>query len=358
MGRAEISLGRTTVLLLLVTAFLPAGAASQILGLVTTQDGRLMEAVAIEAWSADRRVAATMTDGRGRFFFIETVANQTVSLRASALGFEPVRVSVDPGVTRYEIQLHAEPIALEGLVVSTDGDICTRKDDKSARGLWESARAHYHGAMDTLGVATYLAEADTVVAREKLGPLQLPELALSQRSSSSLRRFSWARRIKRNGYAFMVKRTDADHPYDSWVYAPLEADFTSHFVHELFGENHRFIMLDASDDGWTVRFCPKDDDKPSIKGTIAMASDTTLQWVEWAFYTPEPVENAGGRVSFAPVTRGPNQTYPLPSEALIWWQMPDGDYFQRYQRYENWIVAPGDSVPQLPFRRGGGRDRK
>ena len=358
MGRAELSLGRTAVLLLLAIVLLPAGAAAQILGLVTTQDGRPMEAVAIEAWSADRRVAATMTDGRGRFFFVETVANQTVSLRASALGFEPVRVSGDPGVTRYEIQLHAEPIALEGLVVSTDGDICTRKDDKTARSLWESARTHYHGGMDTLGVATYLAEANTIVAREQLGPLQLPELALSQRSSSSLRRFSWARRIKRNGYAFMVKRTDGDHPYDSWVYAPLEADFTSHFIQELFGDNHRFIMLDASDDGWTVRFCPKDDDKPSIKGTIALAADTTLQWVEWAFYTPEPQEHAGGRVSFAPVTRGPDQTYPLPSEALVWWQMPDGDYFQRYQRYENWIVAPGDSVPQLPFRRQGRRDRK
>jgi hypothetical protein len=357
MGSANLSLGRTGVLLLLATALFPARAASQILGLVTTRDGRPMEAVAIEAWSTDRRIAATMTDDRGRFFFIESVADQTVILRASALGFEPVRVTVDPGVTRYQIQLDAQPIALEGLVVSADGDICTRKEDKRARRLWESARAYYHGAMDTLGVATYLAEADTVVAREKLGPLQLPELALSQRSSSSLRRFSWARRIKRNGYAFTVKRTDADRPYDSWVYAPLEADFTSHFVQELFGEKNRFIVLDEADDGWMLRFCAKDDDKPFIEGTIALAADTTLQWVEWAFQTPEPVENAGGRVSFAPVTRGPNQTYPLPSESLVWWQMPDGDFFQRYQRYENWIVAPGDSVPQLPFRRVGRQNR-
>ncbi|GMR14349.1 MAG: hypothetical protein BMS9Abin29_2600 [Gemmatimonadota bacterium] len=358
MGRANVSPGWTGVLLMLATALLPVGAAAQILGQVTTRDGRPMEAVAIEAWSTDRRVAATMTDDRGRFFFIEAVASQTTSLRVSALGFEAVRVAVDPGVTRYQIQLDAQPIALEGLVVSAGGDICTGKEDKRARSLWESARTHYQGAMDTLGIATYLAEADTVVAKEKLGPLQLPELALSQRSSSSLRRFSWARRVKRNGYAFKVKRTDADHPYDSWVYAPLEADFTPHFVQKLFGDENRFIVLDEADDGWMLRFCPKDDDKPFIRGTMALATDTTLQWVEWAFQTPEPLEHAGGRVSFAPVTRGPNQTYPLPLESLVWWQMPDGNYFQRYQRYENWIVAPGDSVPQLPFRRVGRRNPK
>ena len=343
---------------LLMAALLPTGVAAQIFGFVATQDGRPMEAVSIEAWTADRRIAATMTDDRGRFFFIENVAVQIVSIRASALGFEPVRITVDAGVTRYEIRLDAEPLAIEGLVVSAEGDICTRRDDKNARSLWEIARSRYHGALDTLGVATYLAEADTVVPREQLGPLQLPELALSQRSSSSLRRFSWARRIKRDGYAFMVKRTDADHPYDSWVYAPLEADWTSHFVQELFGKNHRFILADEADDGWTLAFCPKDDDKPTIKGTIAMAADTTIQWVEWAFDTPEPVEHAGGRASFAPVTLGPEQTYPLPAEALVWWQMPDGDYFQRYQRYENWIVAPGDSVPQLPLRRDSGLERQ
>ena len=352
------SLGWIGAAALLAIALLPAGVMAQIFGLVTTQDGRPMEAVAVEAWSVDGRIAATMTDERGRFFFLEDVAARTVTLRASALGFEPVRVTVDPGVTRFEIRLDAQPILLEGLVVSTEGDLCTRRDDDVARRLWERSRSRYHGALDTLGVATYLAEADTVVPREKLGPLQLPELALSQRSSSSLRRFSWARRVKRDGYAFMVRRTDADHLYESWVYAPLEADFTSHFVHELFGDNHRFVMADEADDGWTVAFCPKDDGKPFIKGTIAMAIDTTIQWVEWAFHTPEPMEHAGGRASFAPVTRGPNQTYPLPAEALVWWQTPDGDYFQKYQRYENWIVAPGDSVPQLPLRRDSGAERQ
>ena len=88
-------MGGTVVLSLLAIVLLPAGATAQIPGLVSKQDGRLMEAVAVEAWSADRRLAATMTDGRGRFFFIQTVADQTVSLRASALGFEPVRVRSD-----------------------------------------------------------------------------------------------------------------------------------------------------------------------------------------------------------------------------------------------------------------------
>jgi hypothetical protein len=345
---------RVILLLAVLLGFVPSFAMAQVTGTVTNSSGFPLESVAVESWLAGRRVAATFTNKAGRYILSDSLSARADELRTGALGFKTQTIPMRPGVSVYDIRLEAEPLMLEGLEVVMEGDICNRKDDRSARGLWEHARSHYQQGLDTLGIATYLAEADTVVRREDIGPLALPELALSQRGSGSIQRFSWERRIKRDGYAIKVVRTDGAATFDSWVYAPLEADVSSHFVGELFGDLHKFVDPIQDADGWTVTFCPKDDDDVSIRGTVVLAPDTTLSSVEWSFLTPDPVERAGGRATFTPLMGGVELAYPLPTEALIWKQVPDGRYFQLYQRYDGWRVVPGDSVPQLPLRRTSG----
>ncbi|RMH12024.1 MAG: carboxypeptidase regulatory-like domain-containing protein [Gemmatimonadetes bacterium] len=330
-------------------------AGQQIVGRVVASDGTPLEAVAVEAWDAQRRIAARSTDRAGLFSFPADIAARAVTLRAEALGFEPLRVDVVPGRTNYRLVLQASPITLEGLTVEAV-DFCELDEDPVARLLWERARARYRRGLDTLGVATYLAEADTVVPREDLGPLQLPELALSQRGSASVLRFAWTRRIAREGYAYKIKRTDAPRPYDSWVYPPLEADFAPHFVEDEFGEWHRLVLEGRTADSWSVAFCPRDDGRPFIKGRLIIAADTTIRSAEWVFETPEPVEHAGGRAFFHAPEEGA-AAYLLPAEGLTWREVPGGLYRQHYERYEGWIVAPGDSVPLLPLRRRTERAR-
>lgn len=341
-------------LLVLLLGSLPQGASAQLSGSVVASNGTALEGATVELWVAGRRVAATRTGADGSFALPEPMEAAEAELRAGALGFRTSRVPVGEEPAEYRIVLAEEPLLLEGLEVVMEGDICLRDDNEEARGLWERARAFYHQGMDTLGIATYLAEADTVVARENIGPLQLPPLALSQRSSGSILRFSWERRVDRSGYAYTVRRTDGAAAFDSWVYAPLEAGFAPHFVGDLFGELHKFVDPIRDDDGWTVAFCPRDDDRPEIRGTLVFAPDTSLVQAEWSFLTPEPLERAGGRAIFRPGAPDEGVAYPLPLEALIWRQVPDGRYAQRYQRYEGWKVVPGDSVPQLPLR-GGAR---
>ena len=346
------NIGKILTLALVLPGVWADGASAQITGVVTARGGVLLEGVAVEVWTANARIAARLTDSDGRFFFSESIAFRAVTLQVGALGFKTREVIVEEGVDEYAIRLDEAPLLLEGLVVTTEEATCEMgRDDKKARQLWQLARLRYHGIMDTLGVATYLAEADTVVPLSKLGPLDLPVLALSQRGSSSLLRFSWTRRIQRDGYAFKVRRTDGARPYDSWVYPPLDADFAPHFVDDLFGERHRFVVEHEGPDGWTLAYCPKKDNKPTIKGTIALARDTSFTSVEWLFQTPDPVEHAGGRAVFAPPLPGHELIYLLPSEAIVWREVPGGEYLQRYQRFENWLVAPGDSVPALPLRR-------
>ncbi len=338
---------------------LVAGSAvAQLDGVVTRAGGLPLEGVSVEAWSVDRRVGATLTDALGVFSLSEEIASNTVLLRVSALGFDVEEVEVRDGLTAYEIELTGAPLAVEGLVVTMEKTSCEEgREDEEGKRLWQLARIRYDGLMDTLGIATYLAEADTIVPLSELGSLQLPVLNLSQRGSSSLLRFNWTRRIDRDGYAFAIRRTDGGRPYDSWVYPPLEADFAPHFADVVFGERHRFVIEDEGPDGWLLAYCPKNTSKPSIKGTITLARDTTFAAVDWLFQTPEPMEHAGGRAFFKPLLSSVVLSHLLPTEAVIWRAVPAGDYLQSYQRYEGWRVAPGDSVPLLPLRRErGGAD--
>ena len=335
--------------------FFVGSVAAQIGGVVTRAGGISVEGVAVEVWNVERRAGAMLTDDSGEFSFPSAITFNAVMLRVSALGFDVREVAVEGGLGTYEIELTEAPLAVEGLVVTMEEATCEMgREDARGRALWAYARSRYDGLMDTLGVATYLAEAETVVPLSELGALQLPELNLSQRGSSSLLRFNWTRRIDRDGYAFSIRRIEAGAPYDSWVYPPLEADFAPHFVDEVFGERHRFVIDDEGRDGWLLAYCPKDTGKPSIKGTITLARDTTFAAVDWLFQTPEPVEHAGGRAFFTPILSRSVLSHLLPAEAVIWRAVPAGDYLQSYQRYEEWRVAPGDSVPLLPLRRERG----
>ena len=348
--------GMKFTLLFLCVLVQPSGELfAQVSGTVKTSGGDPVSGVTIEAWSQTRRIAAVLSETDGRFRFSGDVEASIFLLRAAGLGFERAELIIEDEVKEYHFVLTEDPLVIDGLVVITNQEFCEfQQGDVSAERLWEQARLRYSGLMDTLGIASYLAEADTVVSITELGTLQLPDLNLSQRGSSSLLRFSWTRRISRQGYAFSTRATDGVKVYQSWVYPPLEADFAPHFIDELFGERHYLRILDESPEGWRVSFCPKDDDYPSISGIIALAPDTTFATIRWSFDTPEPIENAGGSILFSPVSPGDSALYLLPREAITWKSLPDGYYLQKYQRYEAWHVAPGDSVPLLPLRHSPG----
>ncbi len=347
------------LLALTATTVASPRAAAQITGVVMDQDGVPLPGVAVEVWTQNRKLGGILSDAAGRFSFPEWVADVGYALYAGALGHRPAVVNLRPGVTEYEIRLERDPIPLPALVVEATRERCSYEDEDRARDLWERVRGNYSRSLDTLGIATYLASDVQIVPPERVGTVGEPAEADGQRGSSSLLRFSWSRRIKREGYAHRIRRTTAEQSYDSWVYPPLEADFAPHFVDPLFGELHRFrIEAEDSDGTTTVLFCPKDDDRPSMEGTLRVSPDAALVLAEWLFKTPEPAEGAGGRAVFGPTTGDPATSYPLPIEGLFWRKSPPDAYWQRYQKFEEWIVAAGDSVPFLPKRGRGSKDAR
>lgn len=334
---------------------LPASLTAQIHGIVTDARGTPLSGISVELLASDTRLVTVLTDAEGRFRFAENPSARATSIRAGGLSYRSREIPVVPGQRQYHVELDEEPISLPSLIVETERDFCSdREDQDEARALWDGARSRYSSALDTLGIATYLASDTRVVPPDSVGFRHLSDEPSGQRGSSSLLRFSWTRRAQRSGYAFPTWRVIEDRSFRSWVYAPLEADFAPHFADPVFGRLHELFLVESDGAGWVVGFCPRDDDRPSIHGTMALRPDTTIATVEWIFHTPEPVENAGGRVAFPPVTGPPSETYLLPDEGLVWRQVRPGEFWEKYQRFEEWKVAAGDSVPFLPVLGRGG----
>lgn len=347
----------TALLLLGPAVTFGSPATAQITGYVLNEEGDPVAGAAVEAWAADRKIGGRLANEDGWFLFPGEITGRIRALYAGQLGYHPEVVQIEEGVDSYEIRLTREPILLPELVVDAQRDRCAGREDRDARRLWERAAARYSQGLDTLGVATYLASVESILPEGEVGTIQAAGEALAQRGSSSLLRFSWKRRIEREGYAYQVRRSTPEQSYTSWVYPPLEADFATHFVGDQFGERHRF-KFDTVDDpdgdgGVTLVFCARDDDHPSMEGTLRISPDTTVAVAQWLFRTPEPVEQAGGRAVFGPVADDPDDSYLLPIEGVFWRRSPPDSYWQRYQKFELWMVAQGDSVPFLPKRRGG-----
>lgn len=342
-------------------ALLAAGSAGaqetisgQITGVVLDGSGTPVANVRVEALQRGELLDTQVSEDNGRFAFDRATIVGATTIRATLLGFRPVSVPVLDETRRYVIQIGMPIASLEGLVVSSEREVCRLDDNRDARALWEATRARYAPARDLeeRGVASYVSAAVSVGNADPTASLDLPGQALARHGSSSLLRFSWRRRVERDGYAYRIRRSDSDRAYDSWAYAPLDADFAPHFVDESFGELHKFVLVESESSGSALTFCPRDDRNPGILGKLQIGAEGALQSAEWVFRTPDPIEDAGGRAVFMDAEVAGDEPFLLPLESMSWRRLPPGEFYKRQQRFEQWIVVPGDSVPFLPQRNG------
>ncbi len=319
-------------------------------GVVIERGGSPIAAARVALRGQEKVLVSVTTGPDGQFRFSGPQVEQATAVEVERLGFVPAERPLSSGETWMEIALTPDPLQLQGLTVAAEREICEQPETEEARALWEALASNHRPVPDTLGMATYVLFSTAALPEDELGSAATGELEEGQRGSAPLLRFGWIRRIQRDGYAFPVRRASRNRTYDSWSYPPLEAELAHHFASSLFGDLHRFHF--PSDlDGEIVVFCPEDRTGPRIRGQIRIAPDSTVSEVEWLFDTSEPSEQSGGRVYFArPELGNEESSFLVPSEGITWRKQPDGTFVQRYQRFEGWVFAPGDSVPFLPQR--------
>jgi hypothetical protein len=329
-------------------------------GRVTDPSGDPLSAVTVQARTGERPVATVATEVDGTFRFRSSsildraLQEGTLVLRAERLGYATVEVSLSPAsASPVHLTMEPAPLPLPGFEVDAGPRTC-EGDEGDGRLIWRRAAARHPGGLDSLGVASYtLVHRDTLEgdASAGAGP-EGHDYEAGQRGSAPILRIGWARRIERDGYAFAVRRTDRTGSFDSWSYAPLEADLAPHFGTEQFGSRHYFQVITEDREGWLLRFCARADDQPHLDGRLEVGPDTLIRRAEWRFRTPEPDERAGGWAVFPPSGADGDPPPLLPLESMDWKTLPEERTVRRAQWFEGWILAPGDSVPFLPRREG------
>jgi len=337
-------------------------APTELVGLLVDPEGRPVSGARVELWVSERLVRSTYAGPDGAFSFSVPPGVVVVQLRAERLGFAPLAIDLTPAAdlpAPLRITMVPSPLALPGLRVQVAPERCPQQSHPDGLSLWTRMANRHPDGLDTLGAATYtLVRVDTLSLGPQAAAPLIPESAgdsggraEGQRGFSGRLRLAWERRLERDGYAFPIRRSDMEGSYSTWSYAPLEADFSSHFGTARFVSYHRLrAPLPQEDGGWIVPFCPARSDRPGLEGHLELSGDTLLARVEWRFVTGEPDEEAGGWTRFPAVSRASEAPLLLPLESMTWRKIRDGRMQRRAQWYEAWLVTPGDSVPFLPER--------
>jgi len=343
------------VVALSVTAQAAHVPVADIVGRVSEPSGGPVVAARVELRAGDTVLASSLTDAGGRFVLRSLSPwADSWTIRAERLGYGSVEAAVAPDLAEVHIELSPAPIALAGFAVDGERDICSAPEDRDARDIWTRAAALSLPGLDTLGIASYTRFRVDTVGAAGGGPPGITGAEDGQRASAPLLRLNWDRRVSREGYAFPVRRTDAERSYESWSYPPLEADFAPHFLSTTFGRLHSFHMDMSDGHGWVLRFCGRSTNRPYLDGVLEIGADTVLHRVEWHFRTDEPDEGAGGWARFPPPAGDGDPQVILPTESVTWRALPGGGLVRRAHWYEGWHLVAGDSVPLLPQRTAAG----
>jgi hypothetical protein len=336
-------------LLLVSLAALPAGA--QIRGTVVDSSGRPVAGVAVEVWSAFRQLSSQMTGVGGTFRFAPDSVQAAGGIMARGVGWKTAHVRVAQGDTLVVVRLEPHAATLDGITVTARRAACPNREDPRARAIWTALRDRYDGGRDSSTLAAYAVQVQSIGPKDQIGFVDTTGASPSWRKTLVPLRRMWERRISLHGYALPLRESLVEQ-YAGWMYPPLESQYATHFVEDLFGDRHTFSVARSTGSETVLRFCPRERSGkvPRIEGTLTLSGDGSPVRVAWKYLTPEPREDAGGEVDFAPASVSPAVPLLLPATALYWRKTTQGRYFQRWEKFEEWRVVDYFAVPDRSSR--------
>ena len=322
-------------------ALAPAPARAQVRGVVVDAEGRALPGVLVELWDSRRRLAGDGSDPTGHFRLAS--ASDAVGPRvvlARGIGLEPVRRLLAPGdsVVRLVMQTHA--VLIEAANVEAEPSKCPLLDDPRARTIWQQAASHYDIALSAYGVRTDVMMFGALVAPDSLGVIDTTRLvATFIHGGYSALAFATRFNAEKNFYAVPAAGVPWRR-YGRWHYPLLESSYAWHFADAMFAAANRLVLVASGDEGTTIAFCSSQGNRPYIQGHLQIARDTTLASAEWEYITPEPREDAGGQVLFAPADPA-RRGQPLVPVAGLFWRRVLRQVYQEWMEYRQWMRCEG-----------------
>lgn len=334
-----LSMMRLFVILVGALALAAPRAASQVHGRVLDAHGHPVAGARVELWSATRRLGAQETGPSGSFQFGRAESDSATGMITSRVGYESRQVSLPPGtgpqdVVIAEAAVLLEPVTVRGVRVQH----CPNRDDPAARALWTAAAARY-SSPDTVGIESRFASISGEVAGTEIGTFDRARLRSATRATGPQTR---ALRPA-VGYGARLSRS-SDEDYLAFRYYELGSHFTQHFVDPTFGIYNSISVQSRLPGSIVLAFCSRGLGREAvgIEGTLTIRSDTTMVSAAWRYRTPAPREEAGGEVSFVPHPGGNERPWLVSANSLYWRRLPGRQdrYYQRWEDFERWAVAP------------------
>jgi hypothetical protein len=316
----------------------PSSAVSQVRGVVADVSGRPLPGVLVELWLSDRRVAGQGTDSFGRFY-LRAAGGGPRALYARAIGLRPLRRALGPSDSVLTLVMEPRAVVMESVTVEADRTACPRRDDRRARALWQRAASRYDVELSAAGVWAATRTFQATVPNDSVGLIDTTRLVDMIIAGGESPRERERPAVYAEHVVGIVRPR-----FDLWTYPSLESIRAWHFADRRFGDANRLAFPPGAVGDTVIAFCSQRGDRPYIRGTLKLGADTTLAAADWEFVTPEPREEAGGMVLFAPAdTSRPSQPL-LPVAGLFWRKRLRGVY-QEWMEYRQWLrcasAAPG-----------------
>jgi len=308
----------------------PTAARSQVRGVVTDEVGRPVAGVLVELWEPDRRVAGQGTDAGGRFY-LRVPDARARAIYARGIGLLPLRRSIARTDTVLTLVMESRAVVVAPVTVEASRNACPRSDDPRARGLWQLAASRYDAEFSARGVRSSGRMFRAMVPPDSLGLIDTTRLV------DAFIAGGWTPRGRAQPAVYALPASGVLPPrFDLWTYPFLESIHAWHFADAQFGDANRLAFAGTAAGDTVIAFCSRRGDRPYVRGTLTLGSDTTIASAVWEFVTPEPREEAGGLVLFAPAdTSRPRQ--PLLPVAGLFWRKRIRDVYQEWMEYRQWL---------------------
>jgi hypothetical protein len=328
---------------LLLFGFLATSLQAQVRVTVVTPDSQPVTGAVVELWSSNSRTASAVTNGLGQTAFSRDLAERSLALLVRRIGFSPTRHEI--GLTDGDVRVVLTPLAASLPAVSIDAArrSCPHAESVEGRSLWDSARKLYNDT-STSTRASELEHYSGDISPDSLGVIDASNLTDGLRGTNSVALRGYRQDIDREGYVWALRGKHHSWDYGIWRYPLLEADYAQHFAEPRFGKYHTFTVLSDLSGERAIQFCPRDRSRTGLEGVLRLDARGSFVSARWTFWNPKrDAELAGGEVAFVPRDQEADHPVLLAAYGLFWRKLPTGRYYQRWQRYNRWVVAlPGD----------------